>query len=906
MGYGKPAYCWIANKYVLGGLCLLFFLLFSGFQSIADTPVYSYVLPTDKLKRVLILNSYHQSYIWTDQITQAIIKQISPQFSDAEFYVEYLDAKRMCNEELTQNIYRTIKQKYRQIKLDAIVVSDDDALLFMLRFHDELFPGVPVVFCGINDENIIYKLPRRYYTGLLEVLDIKPNLELIQKLQPQAKKLYIICDASTTGLALRRTMQEIAPQFPDLKFIYLKGEELSTGELLEKLRQLDQKSVVYINVWSRDKNNQFIAWKDIVPLITSNSPVPVFGMIDLLLDFGIVGGKMNGGDIQGRIAGGMALSILRGASPADLPIEVKSRNEYHFNYPQLQRFGIDENLLPQGSIIHNRPFSFYQTYKPLVWSVLIILLTFMGLTIALAINTQRLRAAQRELIRNKKDLDIILDSLGEGVIATDLSGEIIRMNPVSERMTGWSEKEAIGLPFNKVFCAISAEKENNIESPVESVVSSGFQVTLEKNALLISRDKNEYQIAGNCSPLRDENNQIIGTVAIFHDTTEEFALQEKLRQAEKLRSVGQLAGGIAHDFNNMLAGIVGAAELLTLRVAEKEKMYVNIIKDAARRASSLTGQLLVFSHKKQFILAPLNVHKTLNDAVELLTHSIDKRIIIQQEMLAKKSIISGDDDQLQNAFLNLGINAGQAMPDGGTLTFSTRNLILDKIYCDTSPFELHPGEYIEIEVRDTGCGIPLENIARIFEPFFTTKEQGKGTGLGLSAVYGTVQSHHGAINVYSEINSGTVFHIYLPVSDSRLPEQQSDAEPPTHGGTILIVDDEDLVRTTASYLLEDHGYKTLTAMDGLEAIELYRKYSREIDLIVLDIIMPRMNGREAFAHLLEINPKVRILISSGFAKDADIEAFKTMATCDFIRKPYARQEFLHAIAELLKRPQKDT
>ena len=505
-------------------------------------PVLPYQPTTAKIKRVMILNSYHNTYLWTDQITDAVKQQISARFKDVEYYVEYMDAKRLCSEELTQNIYQNLKLKYHHIKLDIIIVSDDDALLFMRRFHDDLFPDVPVVFCGINEEKNLQGLPRRYYTGLLEVLDVKPNIELIKKLWPQTQKIYVISDCTTTGLALRRLVSEAAPDFPNIRFIFLKGEDLSTSEMLKQLNQLDQRSAVFMNVWFRDKNNEFIAYKDINPMMSATCPVPIFGMIDMLIDLNIVGGKMNGGNIQGRKAGEMAVKIMTGeTTAAQLPINTSSPNEYMFDSRQLQRFHISEKLLPPGSKVFHRQFSFYQTYKPLVWSVTATLLTFLAMIIALAINGHRLKLTQLQLVRNKQDLNIILNSLGEGVIATDMDGNIIRMNPVAERLTGWSEAEAAGKPFTQIFHAV-AENSTPLNSPVALVLETGYPATTEKNARLISQDQSEWQISSNCSPLRDENNQVIGTVVIFHDITEEYALQEKLRQAEKTAFRGAAGG----------------------------------------------------------------------------------------------------------------------------------------------------------------------------------------------------------------------------------------------------------------------------------------------------------------------------------------------------------------------------
>lgn len=851
-------------------------------------------------RRVLLLHSYHQGYLWTDQITDAVRAQIEPHFQNVEFYIENLDAKRLQSEALTQNIRENLKLKYRKVQIDIIVTSDDDALLFMRRFHDGLFPGVPVVFCGVNDKENFHGLPRQHYTGLMEVLDIKPNLELIRKLCPETDKVYIVSDSTTTGLALRRMVVEAAKDFPDIRFIYLKGEELSTDELIQQLRQLGPGSAVFMNVWFRDKNDQFIAYKDINPLMSSNCPVPIFGMIDMLIDLGIVGGKMNSGTIQGREAGRMALKILKGeATPASLPILTSSPNEYMFDDRQLKRFGIPTSALPPGSRVYHRPFSFYETYKQLVWGVLSVFLVFLAMIIALAINRRRLQAAKAQLTRSRRDLAITLSSIDEGVITTDTSGAVTSMNPAAERLTEWPLGHAQGRHFDEVCVLYRPGADEPTPSPIMDVVRSGTVAYLDSFSILSTRNQQKRHVADSCSPIRDEEDRIVGAVVVLRDASEEFALQEKLRQSEKLRSVGELAGGIAHDFNNVLMGITGAAEILESETSVEGKHFLKIIREAARRAADLTARLLVFSRKKQMLIARVDVHTLLSQTISLLSHTVDKKIPIRLSCEATRSIIRGEDTQLQSAFLNLGINASQAMPDGGNLDYRTRNLFLDQAYCDASPFELAPGDYIEVEVQDTGIGIPPEFLTRVFEPFFTTKEQGKGTGLGLSAVYGTVQSHGGAITLHSEEGKGTVFRIYLPLSEETALESDEKVEVCRKKGCILIIDDEAMIRSTLQTTLEGLGNQVLAAEDGREGLNLYREKAASIDLVILDMIMPRMGGRETLEELMKIDPKVRILISSGFSKDEEFAELRSKGHCAFIRKPYGQKELIQALNRLL-------
>lgn len=255
-------------------------------------------------------------------------------------------------------------------------------------------------------------------------------------------------------------------------------------------------------------------------------------------------------------------------------------------------------------------------------------------------------------------------------------------------------------------------------------------------------------------------------------------------------------------------------------------------------------------------------------------------------LLATRDTIVGDSSLLQNSLLNLCINASHAMPEGGLLKISTHEVDIDDFFCQSSSFALEPGKYIELEVRDSGCGIPREKLARIFEPFFTTKEAGAGTGLGLSTVYGTVQQHKGAIDVYSEVGEGTVFKMLLPLSFRGGDLAKDAIEVPYGTGCILVVDDEDIMRFTAKEILEKYGYTVILAENGKEAVEQFCKNESMIDLVLLDMIMPVMNGRDCFKQLKRIDPQVKVVLSSGFLREEDFQEMMQDGLSGFIRKPY--------------------
>ncbi len=399
------------------------------------------------------------------------------------------------------------------------------------------------------------------------------------------------------------------------------------------------------------------------------------------------------------------------------------------------------------------------------------------------------------------------------------------------------------------------------------------------------------------------------TVVNFIDITdrkkaeeEQIRLTDQLHQSQKMDAIGQLAGGVAHDFNNLIGGITGSAQLLQYsdNLSEKQKNYIAMILTAAERAGNLTKKLLKFSRSGAKVSSAVDCVKVINDTVEILQHTIDRNITISVENSAKQTSVIGDDTLLQNALMNLGINASQAMPQGGSLTFSLENINLDENYCELSAFAIRPGGYVQIAVRDTGCGMPPEVLTHVFEPFFTTKEQGKGTGLGLSIVYGTVQEHGGEITVKSEPGAGTVFYINLPVTEEPAADDKYSDKLTSGSGTVLLIDDDELIRITARDLLESLGYTVLLAVNGEEGVKIFSEKKELVDLVILDMIMPVMGGRDTFEKLRAIDPAVTVLIASGFAREENMMVLKEQGISGFIQKPFRLAELAEKVHDAMK------
>ncbi len=384
---------------------------------------------------------------------------------------------------------------------------------------------------------------------------------------------------------------------------------------------------------------------------------------------------------------------------------------------------------------------------------------------------------------------------------------------------------------------------------------------------------------------------------------EKVMMEQTLNQTRKMEAIGQLAGGIAHDFNNLLSGIMGNAEMLAMKLSNEPVLHslAEQIVDTSEHAASLTRQLLTFARKGSYQHVPVNIHRVIPEVVRILENTIDRRVNIKQNLQANPATVLCDPILLENAILNLSINARDAMPNGGDLTISTKNVELDENYIKMHGHKIPAGRYIQLSVSDTGEGMTPEVKEHLFEPFFTTKEQGKGTGLGLASVYGCVTSHNGAIEVYSEKGHGAIFKIYLPVLEKDVIVQPETIEPGGDRGTetILLVDDEEMVRDITSQMLEDVGYKVITCRDGAEAVDYYTKNHAVIDLIILDMIMPRMNGKDAYKKIKAINAGAKVLLSSGYSIEGDAEEILNDGVRGIIQKPYRINELTGKIRKVL-------
>jgi PAS domain S-box-containing protein len=425
----------------------------------------------------------------------------------------------------------------------------------------------------------------------------------------------------------------------------------------------------------------------------------------------------------------------------------------------------------------------------------------------------------------------------------------------------------------------------------------GRLIPVEVTANYVEFDGQEY----NCASARNITERV-------RAQEERHLLEAQLLQSQKMEAIGILAGGIAHDFNNLLTGILGYANLLRYnsRAGSEVATAADVILDAAERAGNLTAQLLGFARKGKNLTVPVDIHETISDVTILLERTLEKKIRIRTSFSPDTALVIGDPTQLQQVVMNLAMNARDAMPEGGDLTITTDIAFLDEAFCRSHP-GAPAGRCILLEVADTGMGIPPEHLEKIFDPFFTTKVPGKGTGLGLSMVFGIVKNHGGYITVESRIGNGTAFKIYLPASAAQAAVASDRSLCTESGGSgngrgrVLLIDDQETVREVCSAMLRTLGYRVETASDGREGVEHYRLHGRDIDLVIIDMIMPNLGGRDCFREIRTMNPGVRAILSTGYSMDGSVQEIMDEGMIGFLKKPYRLDQLSSAVAQAIGR-----
>ncbi|MDH6055683.1 hybrid sensor histidine kinase/response regulator [Umezakia ovalisporum] len=490
----------------------------------------------------------------------------------------------------------------------------------------------------------------------------------------------------------------------------------------------------------------------------------------------------------------------------------------------------------------------------------------------------------------------LLNITTDGICVCDLKNQIIFWNKGAENLYGWQAHEARGRNADEL---LNSEAVQEFQEALLHVMTKGnWQGELTQ----ITKTGKEILVASRWSLVRDADGMPKSILIVNTDITEKKRLESQLFRAQRLESIGTLASGIAHDLNNILTPILAGAQLLPMKfpnLDERTRRLLEIVEINAKRGADLVKQVLSFARGVEGKRITLQIRHLIVEITKILKETLPKSIEIYTDIPSDLWMVSGDSTQLHQVLMNLCVNARDAMPNGGTLTISGENLVVDENYARMN-LEAKEGLYVVITVTDTGVGIPQESLDRIFDPFFTTKPVGQGTGLGLSTVLGIIKSHGGFINVYSEVGHGTSFKVYLPAvgGTETLPPQDL-AILKGHGELILVVDDEPSIQDVTRTSLETHQYQALIASDGIEAIALYAKYADKISAVLMDMMLPSLDGITTIRTLQRINPQVKIIGTSGLMSKTKLEELMDTGTQIFLPKPYTVNELLLTLQKIL-------
>ncbi len=490
----------------------------------------------------------------------------------------------------------------------------------------------------------------------------------------------------------------------------------------------------------------------------------------------------------------------------------------------------------------------------------------------------------------------LYDEAPDMMHSVDIEGIIAVCNNTMATALGYDIDDLIGRPYTKI---IAPEAKPACMQKFEFLRNSGF---CEGEAIYVSKEGRRIPIFLKARALSDENGNFLMADIVSRDITDKKMLEAQLLQAQKLEAIGTLTGGIAHDFNNILTAIMGYGNLAEMKMKEDDPLrtYIEQILSATGRAANLTRSLLAFGRKQIINPMPVNLNKIVKMVETLLSRLIGEMIELELDITDRDLIIMADKGQIEQVLINIATNARDAMPEGGILTIKVETVKMEREYIQTHNYG-KSGVYARISFSDTGTGMDKRTTERIFEPFFTTKEVGKGTGLGLSIVYGIVKQHNGYIDVYSTPGQGALFNIYLPLIGSEAEETNSTVPPVLTGGTeaVLIAEDNEEVRRLTRHILEKFGYKVTEAADGVEAIRVFSQNKDGIDLILLDVIMPRKNGKETYDEIKKIRPGMKVIFMSGYAEDIIQNKVILDEGLNFVSKPVSPGELLKKVRETL-------
>lgn len=859
-------------------------------------------------KNVLVLFSYHRA-VWSDNVQKGIESVFRP-YQNVNFFYEYMDTKRLRTREYLGTLRSIYIEKYAEVHIDAVISVDNNALNLLAENARTLFPDTPVVFCGINDYKPTLHAARPNVTGVVEYGDFSDTLKIAIRARPNATKLYVISDHTETGEINTRdllaALSSVAPSIQAVLTDRMSYEELSTTLQTAASHQV----AFFVSFWKDGTGHNIEPMQ--LDTVFRKSAIPVFGRSEWMINHGMVGGKCVTGFAQGEAAARLALKILGGTPISALPVNTNSPNQYLFDYQMMQHHQIDENIFPDESIGFNTPEPFFRVSKPvgvtvLVFSALLLATLFF---LAVSIHQRRktlftLRKTAASLEQSESRYRGMIENIQDIFYRTDGQGHLTFISPSGALVLGYdSPQEMIGIPIESLW-NVSDERQNMLKIMEQDGVVRDYEI------VLVRKDGLPVPVSTTSSYYHDNEGEKLGEEGIFRDITERKQAEyekEKLeiqnRQLQKSESLGRMAGAIAHHFNNKLFTVMGYLDLVIdgLTSGETTKKHLINARREADKAAEVSKLMLTYLGQVTGKPQVLNLSEVCQNMLPLLERTVPENVAMKTSLQSPGPVIKANVDHIRQVLTNLVTNAGEAAGNPqGSIHLAVKTVFARDIPTSHRfPVDWQPGDtpYALLEIRDNGCGIAEKDIEEIFSPFFSTKFTGRG--LGLPVVLGLVKAYKGVLTVESSPGMGSVLRAYFPITAEEIAQQPDPltGAPEHHEtGTVLLVDDDPIVLELSSVMLSTLGFTVLTAMDGIEAVDIFRQHNDEIRLVLSDVSMPRMNGWETLLVLRQISPDIPVILASGYSENLIMQGIHDEHPQAFLEKPYG----LAALRDTIRR-----
>ena len=812
-------------------------------------------------KSILYINSYHNGYQWSDGILDGIRDRLGQSRYKIDLQIEYMDAKKFNKRPVISEILDLFHAKFSNEDFDVIIVSDDDAFNFAVKYRQVLFPDTAIVFCGVNDLNT-NEIDVANFTGVVESFELGKTIEIALQLHPQKNRMIVVGDSSTAGLAIKKQIENIVPTYKNrLEVDYWVQVELD--ELQQRVKQLSDNSFLFFIPYYQIIGNHFYTAEEVMESISSYSNVPLYTAWEFLLGHGAVGGSVLSGFDHGQLAAKMALDILDGTAADSISIKYEPSGLYIFDYNLMQRLGISENSLPPNSKIINAPDPFYELPRELFWTIIVSFILLLFVLVFLIGNIFARRRVEKRIKDQLTFQETLIDTIPQLVSWKDARGRYVGANLTFVNFFGLQEiaevvaKKTRDVVFDQDYVDWSIE--------TDKVVVSGAQAFRKIRKRLVDESGEVSWLELNKVPLRDQNGRITGVLTTAENVTREHNLEKQLLQSQKMEAIGTLAGGIAHDFNNILTSIINSTELAIGDIpgdTQTSKDLERVLK-AAHRGGRVVKQILTFSRPSQEGFRATDLKQVIAEVIALMEVSLPGNIIMRSYVAPGIRRIYADPTQIHQAIMNLCTNAFHELREhGGEIQLRLEEALLESE--EAAYMELAAGNYVRITVKDNGPGISPEAIDKVFDPFYSSKDKSEGTGLGLTVVLGITKSHLGGVRVQSLPGEGATFEIYLPkVEADPLPDVlASKTEAPREAHILFVEDDKDQLLTVPR-ILEKLGYQVTARGDSSEALDLFIRQEQYFDLLITDFDMPNLNGIELVNEIIQINETLPVIMISG-------------------------------------------